>query len=87
MRGLVCTRNGQKQANIRMIRAEGKHFFSCQCVKTQCTAADKPAESLAVIPEYGGFQTLPDFRHPFPVNPAVSGKAYRILFEPRGFAL
>ena len=86
VRGLVCTWNGQEQTNIRMIRAEGKHFFRSQRVKTQSSAADKPAGSLLIAPVNGGFQALPDFRHRFPVNLAVAGKTYRILFNPRGFA-
>ena len=69
-----------------MIRAEGKHFFRSQRVKTQSSAADKPAGSLLIAPVNGGFQALPDFRHRFPVNLAVAGKTYRILFNPRGFA-
>ena len=69
-----------------MIRAEGKHFFRSQRVKTQCAAADKPAGSLLIASENGSFQALPDFRHRFPVNSAVAGKTYCILFNPRGFA-
>ena len=86
VRGLVCTWNSQEQTNIRMIHAEGKHFFRSQRVKTQCAAADKPAGPLFITPENGGFQALPDFRHRFPVNLAVAGKTYRILFNPQGFA-
>ena len=81
--GLIGTWNRQEEPDIRMIRTEGQDFFRGQRIKTQSSAADKPAGTLLITPENGVFQAQPDFRHPFPVNPAVPGETYRILFKPR----
>lgn len=86
VRGLVCTRNGKEQTNVRMACTESQYFFGGQRIKTQCAAADKPAGSLLMAPENGGFQPLPDFRLPFPACLAMTGKTYRILFEPWSLA-
>lgn len=84
--GLIGARNGQKKADIRMTRTEGKHLFRGQRIKAQSTAADKPAAALLIAPENGSLQTPADFRDPIPINLPVAGETYGILFRTRCFA-
>ena len=79
---LVFTRNGHKQAGIRMLLTEENDFFRGERIESQRAAAEKPSVSLQPT----GCDYLPktgtDQRFIFRRNHTMTSKAYAVLLRP-----